>query len=96
MGGGGGGGRTPGIYRVKHTFKGGSIGGIPPEKDQLIYPVVQIFSVARLQLLGHSYILSPFHPYIAFMPVYTIPHVHEYNKCLLGRCSEHLWGEPEC
>ena len=50
-------------------IQGGECLGASPQKilgnlDHLILDFL-----CRLPLLGHSYILSPFHPYIAFMPV---------------------------
>ena len=64
-GGGGGGGGWWQDSHAEYTFKGGEYWGIPQKNlDHLIRDFL-----CRLPLLGHSYILSPFHPYIAFMPV---------------------------
>ena len=58
---------------MKHTFKGGKYWGIPQKKLDHLVLIIYIPSTSdflcRLPLPGHSYILSPFHPYIAFMPV---------------------------
>ena len=56
-----------------HIQGGKVLGHPPPEKIRnlvhLIYTVYTSDFLCRLPLPGHSYILSPFHPYIAFMPV---------------------------
>ena len=58
---------------MKNTFKGGCIGASPLKKLGIYILIIYIPGTSdflcRLPLPGHSYILSPFHPFIAFMPV---------------------------
>ena len=67
-----------------HIQGGGEVLGHPPLKKWEFRPSYTDYYIpgtsdflCRLPLPGHSYILSPFHPYIAFMPVQF--HV---NNCL--------------
>ena len=55
------------VARKAH-IQGGGVLGRPPEFFLNLDHLILDF-LCRLPLLGHSYILSPFHPYIAFMPV---------------------------
>ena len=61
------GGRTPGSVRSTHS-SGESLGASLKKMFGNLGHLILDF-LCRLPLLGRSYILSPFYPYIVFMPV---------------------------
>ena len=82
--------------------------GHPPEKHWEFspsytdyIPVTSDFLCSyRLPLPGHSYILSPFHPYIAFMPLQflmciSIITVYKVHYCIIIKHAKTLYNSTE-
>ena len=63
----------------KVHVQGGGESWCVPQKNLWNLDHLILDYLCRLPLLGHSYILSPFHPYIAFMPVQFLMCINIYN-----------------